>query len=53
MHIKVATEMLFQRGNPAAEQSQAQEADNRDIDDLLVVNFAAEFFVPLMHYEAA
>jgi hypothetical protein len=54
MNTKVATEMLFQRGNQFAEQCQAQDADNRELYDLLdVVGFAAEFFVPLMNYEAA
>ena len=50
----LCTEMLFLKGKQVADQWQADDAENREIfglDD--AVDFAAEFFVPLMTYKAA
>ena len=50
----LCTEMLFLKGKQVAAQWQADDAENREIFNLGdAVDFAAEFFVPLMTYKAA
>ena len=50
----LCTEMLFLKGKQSTDQWQAGDTENRDIFDLHdAVDFAAEFFLPLMTRKAA
>jgi len=51
---RLCTEMMFLKGKQNADQSQIEDAENRDTFDLQVaVDFTAEFFIPLMTHKAA
>ncbi len=52
--ISLCTEMIFLKAKQVADQWQAQDVDNREIFGLRdAIEFAAEFFVPLMTRKAA
>lgn len=51
---RLCTEMMLLKGKQIADQWQVADAEIREIFDLQdTVDFAAEFFVPLMTHKAA